>query len=356
MVELLAAANRLRAHRSTPLVHTRVAPGRSPAAGGRPSTPPPASGRKACDLCGGQSFEQIASRDRHGRDLATGICVHCGLVAHLEIPSDEELAEFYARQYRQQYHGEETPSARRLVRAWKNGQRIIDQLSPYVSPGDRVFEVGAGIGCTVKGFEQHGCRASGVEPHEGFREFSCRELRADLAAGDLDRLPAMAPQDLVLLVHVIEHLASPTRALNRIRELLKPGGRLYVECPNLAAPFARRSQLFHFAHIHNFTPATLSMLAEKCGFAVERRFSSDDDPNLQMLLTRIDSVRLNVDRDSYAATLRALSRYNNLTYHLRASYLRSRLRKIGSYAAEHLFARRQARQIRTSCQSPTSRA
>lgn len=302
-----------------------------------------------CDLCGCQRFERISQLDRHGAALDTGVCVQCGLVAHLEMPSDAQLARFYAQEYRQQYHGESSPSARRLVRAWANGQRIYRQLAGCVRPGDRVFEVGAGIGCTVKVFEQAGCRSTGVEPHEGFREFSRLELHADVVDGDLSSLPSLPPQDLVLLVHVIEHLKSPTAALRCIHELLKPGGRLYVECPNLAAPFARRSQLFHLAHLHNFTPATLSMLAEKCGYIVERRYSTHDDPNLQMLLKRTDTAQLVVETESYRQTVDSLTRYNALTYHLRLGYLAPRVKKLLAYAGEHLFAYRRAQEILSSC-------
>jgi 2-polyprenyl-3-methyl-5-hydroxy-6-metoxy-1,4-benzoquinol methylase len=268
---------------------------------------------------------------------------------HARVPTAAELADFYARHYRQDYHGETTPSARRVVRAWRNGERIYRQLAHYVKPGDRVFEVGAGIGCNVKVFQQQGCLASGIEPGEGFWQFSREKLRASIARCDLMQIAAEPRYELVLLVHVIEHLASPTESLTRIRKLLHPGGRLYVECPNLAAPFAVRSRLFHFAHIHNFTPRTLTMLAEECGFEVEARFGAADDPNLQMLLRRAGAGRLRIDPQSYPETLERLSRYNALTYHLRWNYLWPRCRKVLTYLDEQVLAGRRLRRILKRC-------
>lgn len=308
-----------------------------------------APGATPCDLCGGSQFEQVGSLDRHGQELLTGVCTRCGLVAHRNIPSDMELAEFYAAHYRQDYHGETTPSARRVVRAWRNGQRIYSQLAGYIQPGDSVFEVGAGIGCTLQVFQQQGCQAAGIEPGEGFWKFSREQLRANVAKCDLMDVPPEPAHDLILLVHVIEHLNSPTRALSRIRSLLKPGGRLYVECPNLAAPFAQRRRMFHFAHIHNFTPRTLTMMAEKCGFSVEACFGGEDDPNLQMLLRWKATPRLQIDPSSCASTLASLTRHNWLTYHLRAGYLWPRLKKVLHYADEHLFAQRYLRGILQAC-------
>ena len=91
------------------------------------------------------------------------------------------------------------------------------------------------------------------------------------------------------LVHVIEHFNSPVSALRAIHALVRPGGRLYVECPNLAAPFAACNRLFHFAHVYNFTPWTLLAVARKCGFELEHRFTDNEAPNVEMLLRRIEA-------------------------------------------------------------------
>jgi SAM-dependent methyltransferase len=271
-------------------------------------------------------------------------------VCHKDIPSDQQLDHYYATEYRQDYHGEMTPSPRRVLRAWRNGQRIASQLNTVTRPGASVFEVGAGIGCTVKAFELAGCRASGIDPGVGFAQFARTKLRADVQVARLFDLPAEPKHDLILLVHVIEHFNSPRRALEHIWRLLRPGGRLYVECPNLAAPFARRSRLFHFAHIHNFTPNTLAMMAGRCGFHVERTFSTSDDPNLQMLLTKVDVPRLVIDPASYPATLAAISRYNNFTYHLRWNYVAPRLQKLTGYLWERIVAKRAVTKLIERCQ------
>jgi SAM-dependent methyltransferase len=302
-----------------------------------------AASPKRCDLCEGTRFDLIGERDRRGEVLHTAICLQCGLVCHMAIPSEEKLAEFYARDYRREYHGEATPSPRRVMRAWKNAQRIYRQLVPHLRQSDCIFEVGAGIGCNVKLFEVHGHDASGIEPNVGFQRFSAEELRAQVHNADLFTLADGRRYDLVLLVHVIEHFRSPRAALERIHGLLRPGGRLYVECPNLAAPFARPGRLFHFAHVHNFTPATLRMLARRCGYEIEQAFSDDGDPNLQMLLRRsegVESSPWNVEYGSEYArrTLAALHKHNAVTYHLRGRYLRDRAAKLVGYLKERLFA------------------
>jgi SAM-dependent methyltransferase len=304
---------------------------------------------KCCDLCDGTKFELIGQLDRRGKELLTGICTTCGLVAHWKIPSEAELQSFYATRYRREYHGETTPSARRVMRAWRTAQRIERQLRGSLAAGSNVFDVGAGIGCAVKVFELAGHPAAGIEPNIGFQGFSKNQLHTRVASGDLWGVPAEPVHDNVLLIHVIEHFRSPRQALRHIRQILTPGGQLYVECPNLGAPFTTRPKLFHFAHIHNFTPLTLSMLARRCGFEVVRWFSAPRNPNLQVLLRRAESEVLEVDRDSYRQTMAALERFGPLSYHIRPSYLVPRVTKLFSYAMEYAIAKRYVAGVLRKC-------
>jgi SAM-dependent methyltransferase len=309
---------------------------------------------KRCDLCDGKRFELISRRDRRGQPLDTGLCLDCGLVAHWTIPTDHELNAFYATSYRREYHGETTPSARRVMRAWRNGLRIYRQLKPWLDSTGEVFEIGAGIGCTVKLFELAGHRSAGIEPNSGFQSFSQSRLHARVDDGWLFDLPPKPTHDVALLVHVIEHFGSPRAALEHIHRILKPNGRLYVECPNLGAPFTTRGKLFHFAHIHNFTPLTLEMMARRCGFEVERWFSAPMAPNLEVLLRRVERGQLEILPESPGETIAALERYGWLTYHLRWSYLRPRMAKLGSYFHEYLAARRYLQWIEHECAASLS--
>jgi len=309
----------------------------------------------ACDVCDGVQFRTIATLDRHGQPLETVVCESCGLVSHGQIPSESELNAFYTNDYRRAYHGELTPSDRRIMRAWKTGERIRDQLASYVDPNSRVIEIGSGIGCTVKVFGLAGHDACGIEPNIGFCNYSIQKLHAAVRQSYLYDLPRFPDYDLVLLVHVIEHFRSARQALEHIHSTLRPGGRLYVECPNLAAPFATKQRMFHFAHIFNFTPKTLTMLAHRTGFAVEQQFLGDRSPNLSMLLVKTKQKSLEIDPTSVGDTLAAIDRYNALTYHMRWEYLSQRARQGLSYAREKLISRRFVERCVQQCQPGAQR-
>ncbi|MCP4508364.1 MAG: class I SAM-dependent methyltransferase, partial [Fuerstiella sp.] len=177
-------------------------------------------------------------------------------------------------------------------------------------------------------------QAEGIDPGGEFLRFSRDRLKANVEVRDLYDLPGDQQYDNVLLVHVIEHLRSPREALMHIARLIKPGGMFYVECPNLQAPFARRSKLFHTAHIHNYVPSTLQMLAEACGFRLRKRFGDHQNPNLQMLFQHSGSEHLQVDAENYDRTLRDLHGTASLPYHFRLRYVTDRCRKVAAYASE----------------------
>jgi hypothetical protein len=67
--------------------------------------------------------------------------------------------------------------------------------------------------------------------------------------------------------HVLEHVADPWQALRRIHAWLAEDGVLFLEVPNLSATRKQLGNIFHRAHIWNFTPETLLLLAWQCGFA-----------------------------------------------------------------------------------------
>jgi len=301
---------------------------------------------KTCDLCGGSNFALVSERDRKGQPLRTVLCEACGLLVHESVPTVEELQQFYAREYRLSYHGELSPSDRRVLRAWESGRSYVKTLRNFMQPGERVFEIGAGIGCTVRAFAEAGFAASGIEPGRGFQEFARKQLQVDVQLGDLEDLELKPRFDVILLVHVIEHLRSPREALERIHALLAPGGRLFVACPNAAQPRPQPHKLFHYAHIYNFTAETLLTLARRCGFELESGGHLGDPRNLSFVLRKSETRDLTLDPAVPGRVLAALHRYNILTYHLRPEYLHDRWRQWTQWAHEFLTARHRVQALR----------
>jgi 2-polyprenyl-3-methyl-5-hydroxy-6-metoxy-1,4-benzoquinol methylase len=102
---------------------------------------------------------------------------------------------------------------------------------PCESP--RLLDVGCGNGDFLGIARQAGWQAQGVDLDPTAAATACSR-GFDVCVGGIDALQNQSETfDMVTLCHVIEHVPDPTAVLASARRLLKPGGRLWIETPNL---------------------------------------------------------------------------------------------------------------------------
>ena len=222
-----------------------------------------------CNLCNGKDTEIIAARDREKNPMQTVICTGCGLVWTDPRPSAEETKKFYAQEYRQKYKSTFQPKLKHVYRDMKRAVARYERIKPYLQPGFRVLDIGAGAGFFPYVVKQNGFEISGLEPNEGYARYANDEFNLDVKVGFIQDINfEVEAFDIVTLNHVLEHLEDPGAGLARIFDWLKPGGYLNVEVPNIEATYHAPGNKFHLAHLYTFNPENLKRLGEKAGFAV----------------------------------------------------------------------------------------
>ena len=136
-----------------------------------------------CNLCGGTDVTELSTRDRDGRYLRTVACNGCGLVWTDPRPSEEEVRTYYERDYRVSYKGAFTPKLKHIYRAGRVAHNRYQRVSPYLKDGDRILDVGSGGGEFLYLLTRQGYAAQGVEPNQGYGEYSIAEYGVTVNMG-----------------------------------------------------------------------------------------------------------------------------------------------------------------------------
>jgi SAM-dependent methyltransferase len=94
----------------------------------------------------------------------------------------------------------------------------------------------------------------------------------DLRQDDLWTMPD-AWFDIIIMAHVIEHITNGETVIRALARKLKPGGRIYIECPSersLALPSADGTLNFYDdpGHVRQYSLDELKRACEEAGLAV----------------------------------------------------------------------------------------
>lgn len=121
---------------------------------------------------------------------------------------------------------------------WPSGRATIDagmRHLPKASPGQRLLDIGCGSGEFLRRAKSAGWEVMGLD----FDEAAVRQARfrgLDVRHGGVGALVGMeASFDVITMGHVIEHVPHPLDVLRTCFVLLKPGGVLWLETPNIDA-------------------------------------------------------------------------------------------------------------------------
>jgi SAM-dependent methyltransferase len=238
-----------------------------------------------CDMCGGDAVTPYVTPVTYypGLEIPCAIvtCNSCGFIYTCPRPTQRCMPGLYQTYYAAQ-DGGSPPSTRRWGKRlrlffrplWHRycGQYLAEVIG---KARGAVLEVGCGTGELLEDLARRGCRVLGVDINPTSVQV-CRERGLPAMQGELDTLSFPPGSfDTVILWHALEHLPSPRGALEKIRHLLRPGGRLFIYCPNADSYLARFFGPYWYQwhlpfHFHHFTPASVRRLAQLGAFTVVR--------------------------------------------------------------------------------------
>ncbi len=235
------------------------------------------NGRKAefveapCPACG--STDRAPLYEKYG--ISHVSCRGCATQYVSPRPTPAVLKDFYRGSknyaYWAKYIFPATAESRKERIFRKRAQLVADLARAQGFAGGTILEVGAGYGlfcetiADTKAFD----KVIGVEPTPDLAEI-CRKKGIQVIESMIEDVKLDVKVDVVVSFEVIEHLFDPKAFLEACRDLLKPGGHLVLTCPNIAGfetrVLERHSDTIDHEHLNYFSPKSLSLLADKCGF------------------------------------------------------------------------------------------
>lgn len=142
---------------------------------------------------------------------------------------------------------------------------------PRPKPAGRLLDVGCGNGAWLLQMQRLGWEVSGIDFDSGAVRVA-RNAGVDAHESTLDHAPfETASFDAIALSHVLEHFHDPNHEMGHVRELLKPGGMVWIATPNWCSAGHRLlgrdwRGLEIPRHLVLFQRLTLNRLLENSGF------------------------------------------------------------------------------------------
>lgn len=247
-----------------------------------------------CRVCGGVLFRRFKESDilsekvgpddfrvtdsSYGTTLAIERCAGCGFLQS----ACTEVLSYYQQMEDPAY---ETGRSART----KQFRDILDVVSRWVKSG-RLLDIGAGTGMLVEQALMCGFQAEGVEPSEWMAR-QARERGLPVTSCVLPDIRIKGEYQAITLVDVIEHVDNPADLLSHVNDILAPDGYLLLVTPDVSSIAARLmgSRWWHFriAHISYFTPGTIELLLQRCGYEVVQQQRTGWYFELAYLLERL---------------------------------------------------------------------
>ena len=210
----------------------------------------------ACDICGSGEYLNLWDKGRWGLEVRNVVCKGCGLI----YVTPQEGGKIYR---------DELPSTETGQDVAKVWETLLD-----IKKDSKVLDVG----CGVRGVGGYfNCRTYAIDPDwDAIKRSSIKWPHVWHECVTLEGFETDVRFDYILLIHTLEHLKSPRKALEKIRTLLKPDGKLGIEVPCAERPYDLPeckefdghglNFFFQKAHLYTFSLHSLASLLNLTGF------------------------------------------------------------------------------------------
>ena len=249
-----------------------------------------------CPVCDAVIRDHIYSRERifdeplGSIEIKVAECLGCGFLFNDPRVADEFLNEYYSESLLcsgQIFRSQLSDGYYKIIHQRRAETVSLEYYSKFTHASahsktahknksePRLLDVGCGSGDFLSElgvvFPAY-WRLAGIDPSQAAID-ECEAKALTVRKGYLNEDDIVTDTyQIVTLVSVLEHVGSPKSLIKGIAQCLEDDGLLYIEVPNLLQAEFSLTGFFGLEHICHFTPHTLSILLERCGFCSIRFF------------------------------------------------------------------------------------
>jgi len=224
-----------------------------------------------CCICNSNDYSIIA----HGPTVQIIKCSQCGLMRQGKkiLNKNKYVFDFDggAEHIKEQVKEKEDVQI-------KDHLTILNTINKQFPNKGKLLEIGCSTGKLLNEIRTDGWQVSGVEPQEWSCEIAREKYNLDVINSTIDDAGIKENTfDVILLIHVIEHLISPYESIKFIQNLLTPGGILVIETPRYDSFMFRvlkgRERSVIPGHLYYFTSHSLINMSTKADYQVVKYHS-----------------------------------------------------------------------------------
>ncbi len=233
--------------------------------------------RVACPGCG----QKDGTFFRNSADIVE--CQGCGLVYLRTRLTKSEMEKLYQSYADDSSHLHLPRSDEELHSTPLRRKYFLDEILQFTKPEGILLDVGCGWGAFLLEARDRGFEPRGIEITRKAAKYAGDVLQIPVNTSQLLETP-FQPDSLsvVTMLHVLEHLPKTRETIERVFQILKPGGLFCGIVPNIASLCSLKQgdgwkwldPNYHYVH---FSPRTLTGLLQRAGFQIERIYTTRGD-------------------------------------------------------------------------------
>ena len=225
----------------------------------------------ACPCCGQKNIASVLSAEdytvSHER-FEIWECKDCSIRFTQKIPDINEIGSYYQSENYISHSDTNEGIINKLYHKVRN--RTLIKKRNMIKKASRkslgsILDVGCGTGAFLNTMQRSGWQITGLEPDDTARRKAKELYNLDLESSEkLFSLPVNS-FDAITMWHVLEHVHELHNYINKLRDLLKAGGKLFIAVPNYTSYDAKVYEQFWAAydvprHLYHFSPASMRKL------------------------------------------------------------------------------------------------